>query len=495
MILFPKRSHLWHFIPTTFLCIFINIAHAAHVDVTATSSSSDTYSGSESRLESSNSSPDLPIMGMSPRSTTEDKTIIKISSKKDLDNFFTVNDLSKIKQLLISDLNKDSSVSLTNYLHVNAHSLMSLTKIVLKNIVLNEDVVANIVILLNAAKKIKELRFEANQITDDSLKALRKINDDIEIQKLELVGIVFEKQSLKRLKYLFRKLKKLTVLSFRDSEIGNDTGKSLNYLSECLTGLIYLDLSNTGIEYTEAKNFLASTQKLKHLNLSGNRFDSLLLKNIDTFKNTFPNIEHLFLSKCEIHPTSVYQLIELIGKEGKIKTLDLSGNNIGNQGLHLIVINLQRIIEKLFVGHNNLTKESLFYLKDYIAKFQKIKSLDFSENNLQDGVLLLAIIVERSVTLKNINISRSKLDNRDIKMMASNFETFGSLEGLNLEFNEFDEKALQFFRQAQIKNSNLKILTIHSDRIGAEALKKFAEEFSTELKGCRINYTGFVGQV
>jgi Ran GTPase-activating protein (RanGAP) involved in mRNA processing and transport len=456
------------------------------------SSKSDNMSSSECAFSFETS----PRIETSPRDRFDDKTIIKISSRQDINDFIDSDvDLKKIQQIIVLDLNKDNAVSIMNYLNLNSKSLLNLKKLTLKNLPLEHDNAANLAVILNNSKNLKELRIESNQLYGDGFKKL-KINNRLNLQKLEIINNAFDDAILKNLKPLFVRSDKLKYISLRGSHFEVFNSNHWSVIVKQLSDLIYLDLSFTNIDADRLESILSKTLNLKHLDLSGNNFCKITSNKTDTLKSVFRNLEVLILSGTMIDASSIFTLLNLICKSANIKTLDLSNNNIGDQGIHLIALNFSVSLEKLIIKNNEFKNHALLYLKQNIEKFEKLTNLDISENNLFGGMNdIKDIIIRRDCSLRVLNLSKTELGDSDLRIIAQNFDIFNSLNSLYIEYNNFTAAGYNCLLKLSDTRINLKTLSIHSDIIPKDKLEEISNILSSNLKGCRIMYTGFVGQI
>jgi len=484
------------------LCGFTQSLIGADSDGAKADSGSENRSastGSESSkggaLVTTVSSPRLassPRAGDSPRTNSDDGSIIIIDNFQKLAAFLAHNDdLAKIKQLIISDINRENSVSLTTFLALNAKELTSLAKLTLRNLPLEASNSTNLVTILNEAKSIKELRLVSNQLTGEGFSKLKK---KLAITKLEIIDNPLSEMALNNLKYLFSALDNLLILSLKDSIIADADKKLIKPIAASLSKIVQLDLSGTKINAQTLAALLKKTSTaFKHLDLSNNDFAIMTGPDITIFGNILKNLDFLLLAQCNIDVTLVHTLAALLTKETKVKTLDLSSNVIGNQGLHLVVLNFAKSLEKLVVKKNGFDKSALFYLKDNAIRFGKLKALDLSDNDLSGGMESLNAMA--TTPLKTLKLARANLQDNDFKFLAHFINESVTLSTLNLEYNRITEAALKFLRQIQNNKTTLKLITLHTNEISNDVFEQFATDFAAIIKGCQVSYTGLVGQI
>lgn len=112
-----------------------------------------------------------------------------------------------------------------------------------------------------------------------------------------------------------------------------------------------------------------------------------------------PDITKLAMPSANIDASSLKQIVDGFGEQGatKLKTIILSNNVLGQQGVQLLEDLMGRSpdLEELKLGHNSLAPSDIKKIMQYIEgnpdKFTRLRTLDFSGNMAGSGVAAAAL--------------------------------------------------------------------------------------------------------
>ena len=130
-------------------------------------------------------------------------------------------------------------------------------------------------------------------------------------------------------------------------------------------------------------------------------------------------IEELNFSNNQIEDSSIFHLFFAISKGIYCKSIDLSSNLITFKGIPEILNSLSQLENKKRYKENELTKKISETTEN---SYQPLKKLDLSNNNIQDeGISLLSHYLEKNSDLEELNLSETSFINCSELFNSLNF--------------------------------------------------------------------------
>jgi hypothetical protein len=231
----------------------------------------------------------------------------------------------------------------------------------------------------------------------------------------------------------------------------------LNYLEKWRNIKLTFQLQKNDINEKSGEVIFNSIQTLKCLSffdLTCNKLSSAGLTPLSLIPKTeFINIQTLNLSNNNIGDDGLFHISNSIGKLFFAENIILRENSITYEGVKYFMANLIKVFKKeinieMVKSHkNNVDKE----IKYIYPKVLQIENLDFSYNNLGKGVLYISNFLYQNFRIKSLLISECNISLIDVVFLA---------------------KALK-------RNKYLKKLDISKNNFFSEVLSEFCREFST----------------
>ena len=202
---------------------------------------------------------------------------------------------------------------------------------------------------------------------------------------------------------------------------------------------------------------------MSHCNLSA-IIDSSLLPALKEWKN----LTELYFRSCSITSKDVSSLLEGIEMGSNLNTLDLSNNEIGNEGCQALAVSHASITNKLSIFHLkklnlsccHICDSGIVALADSIQENCDIKLLDLSGNSCQSRVIPVLFSALKSCRKLSVhNLSR---------LSIGHFSVFSSLnsnsvEVLNLCACEADLSSLNSLAECTSLLSSLCVLDMREN--------------------------------
>ena len=285
---------------------------------------------------------------------------------------------------------------------------------------------------------------------------------------------------------------------------------SLNYFTESIMNLEYpniikLDINNAGI---------SSINQMKKI--------------YSIFQRYSNNLRILSLSNNGINDKNAKILFAGLQNNNVLKFLNLSYNEIGEEGLGTNFFSSNKSLNTLIIHHNLLGPIGSDYLFNYLIsnKHMNLKSLEIGYNGItKDGTEYIAKYIKDNQNLITINIEGNYLCNEGIKIICDSINQKNgknTISFLDLQNNNISNKGCQHLSDMLLEspfingislrnnllyndgvnkiisgisntNSNLVSLDISDSKIDESAMKIISEKINkdTSLQKLILSYNDF----
>ena len=285
---------------------------------------------------------------------------------------------------------------------------------------------------------------------------------------------------------------------------------SLNYFTESIMNLEYpniikLDINNAGI---------SSINQMKKI--------------YSIFQRYSNNLRILSLSNNGINDKNAKILFAGLQNNNVLKFLNLSYNEIGEEGLGTNFFSSNKSLNTLIIHHNLLGPIGADYLFNYLIsnKHMNLKSLEIGYNGItKDGTEYIAKYIKDNQNLITINIEGNYLCNEGIKIICDSINQKNgknTISFLDLQNNNISNKGCQHLSDMLLEspfingislrnnllyndgvnkiisgisntNSNLVSLDISDSKIDESAMKIISEKINkdTSLQKLILSYNDF----
>jgi Ran GTPase-activating protein (RanGAP) involved in mRNA processing and transport len=227
----------------------------------------------------------------------------------------------------------------------------------------------------------------------------------------------------------------------------NDPKKETDVLKNILLSLI--NNTNSGITDINFNKCRFNTEE----NIS--LLNNFLQKNKYKIKNLSINIKKIYndiftpdiskLKKVELNYCNISSILYL-----PIETLNLANNNIGILGLENITNKLKNkfcTLKNLNLSHNYIGNEGCFMIGESFKENKSLIDINLSENNILDeGAIYLANNLRNEInkTIKKINLKNNSITSEGIIQFCSILknEPIERFEKINFSLNDLDDTGL-----------------------------------------------------
>ena len=238
---------------------------------------------------------------------------------------------------------------------------------------------------------------------------------------------------------------------------------------------------------------------IKHLNLSNNNLGDLggsfLLLLISRFST---KIDYLNINNNKIGRQSCEILIDILQKNiVKLYGLSISGNKIGDKLFSEISLAISKnsFLNKLFISDNDLGKISSVILGSILKYDKKLKLLDVSKNNFGDdniGYMLKGLICNTS--LETLMINNMGLTNKSLRIFETTLCINSTLKKLFLERNKINYKGWRLLSDILNKNKYLEYISLVGNNFENEHINLIIDQ-QRQIKLRTISKTDYFLQI
>lgn len=251
------------------------------------------------------------------------------------------------------------------------------------------------------------------------------------------------------------------------------------------TNLIHLDLTDTQLG---AKGGLVIAQLLRNnttlqqLNLARNSIGTRGIKAIVPELTINSSLQLLDLSYNNIKSrgaTLLAHALEEPTSVSNLKSLNLTGNSIGHQGMQTLsrMLTVDRTIEAFYAGINNIGPEGAAHLAFAIKRNYTLRLLHINDNNIGPNAASLLFDQlrgdENNRTLENLNLAGNNIGTQGASDLTAVLTQNAVLTHINLSGNRIRSDGAVLLMDALAYNISLVHLNLNNNHIddrGARAI-------------------------
>ncbi|QIV96662.1 Leucine Rich Repeat (LRR) protein [Allofrancisella inopinata] len=250
-------------------------------------------------------------------------------------------------------------------------------------------------------------------------------------------------------------LSNLEALNLSGNKIGDD---GLGHITYRLKQMKHLTLSDCDITDKGAKEIANNLKKLEHLNLEHNEIGIEGVRDIFTNLKNLNSIDfsHNTWLKTGIEMSDGKEMAQAIGSylpassKTSMTTLKISGYPEGMRNVIIKIVSCLPNIKHLHLSGNNIGDEEVELI---VGKLTGLESLDVSNNRITDkGV---GDIVSSLPSLKILNLNYNKITDKGVESIVSKMK---SLESLKLCGNKISNLSIadsHAFRLSKLKSLDI----------------------------------------
>jgi hypothetical protein len=143
-------------------------------------------------------------------------------------------------------------------------------------------------------------------------------------------------------------------------------------------------------------------------------------------------------------------------------------------------LNLEDNLKKFRDSYNPFTFNRAVYLLSSLI-FKDLQSLDLQKNNIgQDGVILIIHLLKKSTVLLHLNLSYNNLSDEGCKFLAPAIQKNISIQVINLECNGISDQGVICLSEAIVLHKSLKTLKMALNMVTFDGVKHLASSLEKE---------------
>ena len=251
----------------------------------------------------------------------------------------------------------------------------------------------------------------------------------------------------------------LQALNCKDGEQGNASLTSLSWRANELTSQSLRHFQDIPIHFFHS---------LKRFNISNNDLDKTAVVYIAKTIPHMPQLVELTLmDNSRIQRGGAVSLVSALCDHNALKYLDLSGTNIGKEDCDQLarLLSSSQCLETLYIGFNSLSSDSIIELVHALSHPNcSLKTLNLSGNPIGDeGAAALAQSITKNKTITWLWLSRCGITATGGAELASSVTVNSTIERLHIGGNSLGE-AVPTYAELVRQSRKLKTLDLYDDK-------------------------------
>ncbi|XP_061133287.1 NACHT, LRR and PYD domains-containing protein 3-like isoform X2 [Syngnathus typhle] len=308
--------------------------------------------------------------------------------------------------------------------------------------------------VLISSRTVSHLDLSENNLHDHGLEALAAglAKPQCTLQVLELEDCKLSKKSCEALASVLSSPGSLRELDLSNNDLCDGLEALATGLAkpQCTLEVLKLRWCQLSKKSCEAlASVLSSPSSLRELDLSFNNLHDHGLEALATgLAKPQCTLQILGLEYCKLSKKSCEALASVLSSPGSLSNLDLSKNDLCDDGLEALAAGLakpQCTLQVLRLRWCQLSKKSCEALASVLSSPGRMRELDLSENDLRDDGLkaLAAGLAKPQCTLQVLGLQHCKLSKKSCEALASVLSSPGSLRELDLGNNVLHNDGLE----------------------------------------------------
>ena len=318
-------------------------------------------------------------------------------------------------------------------------------------------------------------------------------NGIIEFLIIKEKGIPLENDEPKRFSFQFNKI--LNCLNYYVDSLMN-----LDY-----SNIIKLDLSNVGISSINIMKklsfiFKRYSKSLRILSLANNGIDDKCAKILFPGLENNNALEILNLSYNEIGEDGLG--INFFCKNKSLHTLSFHHNLLGPNGMDYLfnyfISNKKMNLKSLDIGYNGITKEGTEYISNYIKDNESLITMNIEGNYLcNEGIKIICESISQKNaknTISFLDLQNNNITNKGCQHISNMLKESPFINGISLRNNLlYNDGVNKIISSISDENSNLVSLDLTDTKIDEKTMRTISEIINKDfvLQKLILSYNDF----
>ena len=348
----------------------------------------------------------------------------------------------------------------------------------------------DIAIVLSQNTKLQELDICDNDLqTASAIKIFQSIKSISTLTKLNIAHNMFTDEATEYILNILSNNRKLRELTLSHNNI------VISDLTKCVfTDLQVLDLSYTNLQTVASiENLMVVT--LKKCNISGNCISIKEAKRIAAFLSKNDGLKELNLSHNNLQGIGIKSILDCLNVSNLIK-LNISNNNV-TDGLNLIANGLTHATKllQLDLSYNKLRSDNIkCFLYKAKSIFVNLMNLNLSGNEIGSGAATaLANVLSENTKLKELCLSHTDLQIEEVSKIFDELR-FSSLIKLSLSYNYITDEAAGIIATFLSTSNELKELDLSYNNLKSAGAVMICRTNLSKLTTFKIDHNSISTQ-
>ena len=359
-------------------------------------------------------------------------------------------------------------------------SLQLLEKLVMQYFSFDDECQKHLFHAVGKLKYLKELDFGRSTITQTAAVTLADVLPSLQLlEKLVLKEIVFDDEWQKHLFHAVGKLKYLKELDVGRSTITQTGSVTLADVLPSLQLLEKLVLRNNVFDDECQKHLFHAVGKLKYLKELDLGYSKITQTGAVTLAEVLPSLqllEKLMLDHIEFDDECQKHLFHAVGKLTYLKELDFESSEITQTGAVTLaeVLPSLQLLEMLVLGSIKFDDEWPKHLFHAVGKLKYLKELDFGWSTIiQTGAVTLAEVLPSLQLLEKLVLDDIEFDDECQKHLFHAVGKLTYLEELDFGSSEITQTGAVTLAEVLPSLQLLEMLVLGSIKFDDECQKHF----------------------
>ncbi|XP_037116564.1 LOW QUALITY PROTEIN: uncharacterized protein LOC119128354 [Syngnathus acus] len=309
--------------------------------------------------------------------------------------------------------------------------------------------------VLSSPGSLSHLDLSWNNLRDDGVEALAAglAKPQCTLQVLKLYHCQLSKKSCEALASVLSSSRTLSHLDLSSNDLRDDGLEALTAglaKPQCTLEVLGLYCCKLSTKSCEAlASVLSSPGSLNHLDLSGNDLHDHGLYALSAgLAKPRCTLQVLKLRGCQLSKKSCEALASVLSSPGSLRELDLAYNDLRDDGLEALAAGLakpQCTLQVLWLRNCQLSKKSCEALASVLSSPGSLRELDLSWNDLHDDGLevLAAGLAKPQCTLQVLRLRKCQLSKKSCEALASVLSSSRTLSHLDLSWNNLRDDGVE----------------------------------------------------
>ena len=225
----------------------------------------------------------------------------------------------------------------------------------------------------------------------------------------------------------------------------------------------FINLMESSNMLTSSGNNKISVLKTKKLKLLKIKKTKSAVEGIKIYINE-SKPHTLNLSYTQLTLKELDEIMPLIVSNSSLLTINLSGNNIGDNGISILMNGLlqrKKSISNLILSDCSITSNGVFTIAHAISNFKKLVHIDLSNNAIsEEGAIRMGEFLLQNATLTTLNLFNCKFSSAGAYSILRAVKIHPKIEYLNIASNPIPYHIMRLISYFMSKNSSPKLKSL-----------------------------------